>query len=68
VARELVKDCNVDLLMGDTVAHRLEVRDNHLRHRVHRLEQAVTCDRVRLTVLATNGDPHARVFEVRVYE
>ncbi|NLG51900.1 MAG: FAD-dependent oxidoreductase [Chloroflexi bacterium] len=41
---------------------------NHRRHRVHCLEQAVTTDRLRLVVLATNelGWP-ARVYEIRVY-
>jgi len=39
---------------------------NYLRHRVHRFRE-VSTDKVRLTVTATNGDPSARVFEMRLY-
>lgn len=41
--------------------------ENFQRHRVHRFDP-VTASRLRLTVKATNGDPSARVFEVRVYK
>jgi len=44
----------------------VEVKGNYVRRRVHRFE-AVQSDRVRLTVLATNGAPSARVYEMRVY-
>ena len=44
----------------------LSVTGNYQRSRVHRLEPAST-DAIRVQVHATNGDPHARVFEVRVY-
>ncbi|MPY88740.1 MAG: FAD-dependent oxidoreductase [Luteitalea sp.] len=43
-----------------------EVRDNYVRRRVHRFD-TVQSDRVRVTVLATNGAPSARVYEARVY-
>ena len=39
---------------------------NYQRHRVHRFRSVLT-DKVRLTVTATNGDPAARLFEVRLY-
>jgi len=42
------------------------VRGNFLRWRTHRFA-AVTTDRLRITVTATNGAPCARIFEVRVY-
>ena len=42
------------------------VRGNFQRRRIHRFEP-VTAQRLRLTVHATNGDPSARVFEMRVY-
>lgn len=40
---------------------------NHQRRRVHRLDEPVTIEALRLEVTATNGVPDARVFEVRVY-
>ena len=44
----------------------VEVKGNYARRRVHRFE-TMQSDRVRLTVLATNGAPSARVYEIRVY-
>lgn len=43
-----------------------EVRGNYQRRRVHRFP-AKTMKALRLVVEATNGDPGARVFEVRAY-
>jgi hypothetical protein len=43
-----------------------EELDNYQRRRVHSFE-VVNADQFRLTVLATNGVPEARVYEVRVY-
>ena len=68
IPRELVKDYDVDFCRGDTVVHHMEVRENHLRYRVHAVEKEVECDRITLTVRATRGDPRVRVLEVRVYE
>jgi hypothetical protein len=63
----LVKDYDLELSAGGKRVAGLEVRDNHLRHRVHRFEAPAACDRVTLTVRATRGDDHARVFEIRAY-
>jgi hypothetical protein len=46
----------------------LRVDGNYQRKRVHGLERAITTDRLRLTVEASNGAPAAGVFEIRVYE
>lgn len=43
-----------------------EVRDNYFRRRVHSFD-VVETNRLRLTVLATNGAPSARLYEIRVY-
>ena len=43
-----------------------EERGNYHRRRVHSFE-ALKAKRLRLTVLATNGAPTARVYEVRAY-
>ena len=67
VPEELVRDYDVELLQNGRVVARREVRGNFLR--LCRVEFAgVACDGVRLRVLATNGCPDARVFEVRIYE
>lgn len=43
----------------------LEVRDNYLRKRIHRIQK--TGRRLDIEVLATHGAEQARIFEVRVY-
>jgi hypothetical protein len=42
------------------------VEGNYQRRRVHRFE-AVRSQRIRLEIRATNGDPSARIYEMRVY-
>jgi hypothetical protein len=44
-----------------------EVRENYQRHRQHILPMSVSANSVRVVVLATNGDPSAAIYEVRVY-
>lgn len=61
-----VRDYKVEIDQGEgwqTVAF---VRGNYQRRRVHRFPTA-KLSRLRLTILATNGDPSARVFEIRLY-
>ncbi len=60
---ELVRDYKI-LVDGLLV---LEVRDNFLRKRIHRLKQAVHGRVLRIHVDASNGTPDARLFEIRVY-
>jgi hypothetical protein len=40
--------------------------DNYLRRRVHTFDP-VHSDRLRITILETNGNPAARIYEVRIY-
>ena len=63
----LVKDYDLELYESGRRIERVEVRGNHLRHRLHRFAAAKACDKITLTVRATRGDPHARVFEIRAY-
>jgi hypothetical protein len=63
----LVKDYDLDFYNGGTRVGGLSVRGNHLRHRVHRFDRAPSGDLIRLTVHATRGNAHARVFEIRAY-
>lgn len=44
----------------------LKVRGNYLRFRVHRFSE-VSARKLRVVVYATNGDPSARIYEIRVY-
>lgn len=59
---ETVRDYRLSWKSGS-----LEVKGNYRRRRVHRLPAPVVTDRLALEIDATHGDPHARVFEIRVY-
>jgi hypothetical protein len=61
VPTQLVKD--YDILLDGGVA--LSVRDSNARFRRHELN--ATASSLTVRVLATYGDPSARIFEVRVY-
>ena len=63
---DCVRDYRVEYWSDRTWKSLVEVKDNYARQRVHRFD-GVRTDRVRLTVLATNGAPSARVYEVRIY-
>jgi hypothetical protein len=62
IVRQLVKDYDI-LADGKTA---LEVRGSNDRARIHKLVQKGV-KQLTLRVLATYGDPSARIFEVRVY-
>ena len=63
---ELVRDYDVELLLGGAVVAGREMRDNG--QRLNRLAfDGTVCDAVRVTVRATHGCPEARIFEIRVY-
>ena len=68
VPPECVRDYQVHLRCGGAWRLVAEVEDNRHRRRRHVLEPAVEADAVRLTVLATHGDPSARVYALRVWE
>lgn len=67
VAGRLVKDYTVTLLREGSEVWSKEVKGNYQRLCVVDTAVPVQADEIRLTVVATNGDPDARVFEVRVY-
>jgi len=66
VVRQCVRDYRLACLVGADWKDLLTVKSNFLRHRIHRFP-AVSTSRLRLIVEATNGDPSARVFEIRAY-
>lgn len=45
----------------------LRVEGNYQRRRVHRLAEPVQTERLRILIHATNGEPSAGLYEVRVY-
>lgn len=63
---ECVKDYRIEARVNGTWTTLHEEHDNYQRRRVHCFS-TVSADQIRLTVLATNGVPEARVYEVRVY-
>ncbi len=63
---ETVRDYDLFLLSGESARPIAEVTGNYQRKRIHRFDPQ-TADGIRLTVKTTNGDPFAKVFEVRAY-
>lgn len=64
---ECVKEYSIEGLMGDHWKTLANENDNYMRRRVHRF-QSVSTDSLRLNMIAANGVPNARIYEVRVYE
>ncbi|WP_344975488.1 FAD-dependent oxidoreductase [Compostibacter hankyongensis] len=63
---DCVKDYSVEYHDGSGWKQLLKEEGNYMRRRVHRFDEIRT-DRLRINILATNGGPSARVYEVRVY-
>lgn len=51
----------------ERIAGSLQIRDNYLGRRVHKLPEPVLASALRLVVEASHGVPEARVFEIRAY-
>lgn len=66
VAPELLKDFDVVLYKDGKEVSKKEVRGNYLRLAVCDVEPA-EADEVQIHVLATNGAPAIKVYEVRIY-
>jgi hypothetical protein len=64
---QCVRDYDIECEAEDGWKSLLTLRGNYQRHRKHRLEQPVRTRRIRIVVLATNGDPSAAIYETRVY-
>jgi hypothetical protein len=65
-ARECVRDYRLTALDGGSWRVLAEVQGNYQRRRVHDFPE-VRVDGLRLEVLATNGAPEARIYEIRAY-
>lgn len=63
---QCVKDYRLEAHDGQKWVELAAVEGNYQRRRTHRFPE-IAAEKLRLTVTATNGDPSARVFEVRAY-
>tara|TARA_R110002124_G_scaffold223719_1_gene389014 strand:- start:561 stop:1208 length:648 start_codon:yes stop_codon:yes gene_type:complete len=63
---ETIADYTIELLKNGTVVHSIPVKNNYLRLVKHDFKEQ-NIDTVRIKVQKTNGDPLARIFEVRCY-
>lgn len=64
---QCVRDYEIECDAGGAWKNLVSVRGNYQRHRRHRLDEPVSTRRIRIVVLAANGDPSAAIYEVRVY-
>jgi hypothetical protein len=64
---ETVRDYRVEFDDGNSWREVIVVRGNYQRRRGHVLPVSISARAIRLSVAATNGLDHARLFEVRVY-
>lgn len=64
---ECVKEYELQALVGGQWKTVATESDNYQRRRTHKFDR-VEAEKLRLNVLATNGAPTARVYEIRVYD
>ena len=63
---QLVQDYVLEFYNDGRLVYTQGVKANYLRFRMHEFD-AVECSSVKVRVLSTNGDAHARIFEIRAY-
>jgi hypothetical protein len=66
-APECVRDYALKVLCNNEWKVVAEFKGNYHRRRVHRFD-TVKCRKLMLEIYASNGDPTARVYEIRVYK
>lgn len=64
---QCMKDYEVQIEVDGCWQKMIEVQGNYQRRRHHVLGSPVTAKRMRVVVLATNGDPSAAIYEIRIY-
>lgn len=67
VIPELVKNYRIEALVDGRWQQVGKAEGNRKRHRVHRLEQAISLTKLRVVLESTNGCPRYEVVEIRVY-
>lgn len=65
---QCVRDYDIEIETAGAWHRVLEIRGNYQRHRRHILADPVLARRLRVLVLATNGDASAAIYEIRTYE
>ena len=64
---ELVKDYRIEAWINGEWVVVIREQHNRTRRRVHKLQEAIRTDKIRLVVESTNGAPAAEVIEIRAY-
>lgn len=64
---ETIRDYVIEVSEGSAWEEIVRVEGNYQRLRRHALKEAILVSALRITVTATNGIDHARLFEVRAY-
>ena len=64
---QCVRDYDLEVNDGSGWKLVSSIRDNYQRHRCHHFQTPLQGSRLRITILATNGDPAAAIYEARVY-
>lgn len=63
----LIRDYDLEIRTVDGWQVLEQVRDNRRRHRRHRFPMPITCDSLRVRLLATHGHDHAHIVKIRAY-
>ncbi|MGJ8638780.1 MAG: FAD-dependent oxidoreductase [Opitutaceae bacterium] len=66
IVPESVKGYEVQYHNGSDWVTLVKVEDNYQRRRIHEFPE-VTTDKMRVLITKTNGDPSARIYEIRLY-
>ena len=61
------RDYAIEVFTGGNWVRVAEIKDNYQRLRRHQLAAAVTTEKLRVIIVATNGDPSAPIYEIRCY-
>jgi len=64
---ETVKDYKIEGFYKKKRIININILDNFQRKNIHCLKEIKKVDRIRITILSTNGIDHARINEVRIY-
>jgi len=67
IPKQLVRDYEIEFYKGEDLICTERIENNYQRFNIHKVTSEIECDSIKLKILATHGDEHARVFEVRVY-
>jgi hypothetical protein len=64
---QCARDYDLQVERGGSWENVIEVRGNYQRQRRHVMDSPVRAKRMRVVILATNGDPSAAIYEIRIY-